>query len=237
MRIRCILLLFRSKELVTMLVRVWDAPTRLFHWVLAVLFVGLLVTSQIGGGAMVWHFRLGYGVLTLLLFRMVWGIFGGHWSRFSTFLVSPVAIWRYLRGQGKPLDSVGHNPLGALSVIAMLVFLALQVGSGMMSDDEIMNAGPLSRFVASEWVQNATFYHKFIGKFVLLGLLALHLLAIGFYAFHKRDNLVKPMITGDKALTIAAPNSRDSWPEWLRAGLIFLLCMGLVSGTVMLLNA
>lgn len=218
------------------LVRVWDAPTRLFHWALALCFVGLLVTSQVGGGAMDWHFRFGYGVLTLLLFRFVWGLLGGHWSRFSTFVVGPRLIWRYLQGQGQPQDGVGHNPLGALSVLAMLVLLAMQVASGLMSDDEIAAAGPLTRFVSSAWVGNATFYHKEIGKIILLGLVILHLIAIAFYFFRKRENLVKPMITGDKSVDFAAPSARDAWPERRRAAFIFLLCLALVSGAVIGLN-
>lgn len=218
------------------IVRVWDAPTRLFHWALVICVVGLGVTSQLGGSAMVWHFRFGYGVLTLLLFRFVWGLLGGYWSRFATFLVGPSAIWRYLRGQGRPQDSVGHNPLGSLSVVAMLLFLGLQVTTGLMSDDEISNAGPLTRFVSSAWVSNATFYHKNIGKFILLGLVVLHLGAIAFYYFRKRENLVKPMITGDKVIGFSAPSARDNWSDRRRAGLIFLLCMGLVSSTVIGLN-
>jgi len=218
------------------IVRVWDAPTRLFHWALVICVVGLGVTSQLGGSAMVWHFRFGYGVLTLLLFRFVWGLLGGYWSRFATFLVGPSAIWRYLRGQGRPQDSVGHNPLGSLSVVAMLLFLGLQVTTGLMSDDEISNAGPLTRFVSSTWVSNATFYHKNIGKFILLGLVVLHLCAIAFYYFRNRENLVKPMITGDKVINFSAPSARDNWSDRRRAGLIFLLCMGLVSSTVIGLN-
>ena len=185
---------------------------------------------------MVWHFRFGYGVLTLLLFRFVWGLLGGYWSRFATFLVGPSTIWRYLRGQGRPQDSVGHNPLGSLSVVAMLLFLGLQVTTGLMSDDEISNAGPLTRFVSSAWVSNATFYHKNIGKFILLGLVVLHLCAIAFYYFRNRENLVKPMITGDKVINFSAPSARDNWSDRRRAGLIFLLCMGLVSSTVIGLN-
>lgn len=218
------------------IVRVWDAPTRLFHWALVICVVGLGVTSQLGGSAMVWHFRFGYGVLTLLLFRFVWGLLGGYWSRFATFLVGPSAIWRYLRRQGRPQDSVGHNPLGSLSVVAMLLFLGLQVTTGLMSDDEISNAGPLTRFVSSAWVSNATFYHKNIGKFILLGLVVLHLCAIAFYYFRNRENLVKPMITGDKVISFSAPSARDNWSDRRRAGLIFLLCMGLVSSTVIGLN-
>lgn len=219
-----------------MMVRVWDAPTRLFHWALALCFVGLLVSSQVGGAAMEWHFRFGYGVLSLLLFRLAWGMLGGHWSRFSTFVVGPSRIWPYLQGRGKLQDDVGHNPLGALSVLAMLLFLAMQVASGLMSDDEIATSGPLVRFVSSAWVSNATFYHKEIGKFMLLGLVVLHLGAIAFYYFGKHENLVRPMITGDKALGFEAASARDALPERRRAALIFLVCAALVSGAVIGLN-
>jgi cytochrome b len=219
-----------------MLVRVWDAPTRLFHWALAFCFVGLVVTSQVGGMAMVWHFRFGYGVLTLLLFRMVWGLLGGYWSRFSTFVPSPSGLWPYLQGRGQAPECFGHNPLGALSVLVMLLFLGMQVASGLMSDDEIATAGPLVRLVSSSWVSNATYYHKDIGKPILLGLVALHLGAIAFYYFHRRENLVKPMITGDKSLAFPAQGARDGWPERRRATLIFLLCAAAVSSAVIALN-
>lgn len=218
------------------LVRVWDAPTRLFHWALALCFVGLVVTSQVGGAAMDWHFRLGYGMLTLLLFRFVWGLLGGHWSRFSTFVVGPLLIWRYLQGQGKPHDEVGHTPPGALSILAMLFLLAMQVATGLMSDDEIAAAGPLTRFVSSDWVSLATYYHKDIGKYILLGLVALHLGAIAFYYFRKQDNLVTPMITGDKSVPFEAPSARDGWSERSRAGLVFLACAALVGSVVTGLN-
>ena len=118
-------------------VRVWDLPTRIFHWALVASVIDLVITAKLGGDAMAWHFRCGYAVLTLLLFRMVWGLVGGHWSRFRSFLYSPATVLRYLRGQGAPEHSVGHNPLGSGSVFALLGFLLLQVASGLFSDDEI----------------------------------------------------------------------------------------------------
>ena len=126
-------------------VRIWDLPTRLFHWALAACIVGLVVSAKLGGNAMVWHFRLGHAVLALLLFRLVWGLVGGHWSRFAVFWVSPARLLRYVRGQVLPQDTAGHNPLGALSVFALLGAVALQVGTGLFSDDEIAFAGPLTR--------------------------------------------------------------------------------------------
>jgi len=219
-----------------MLVRVWDAPTRLFHWALVLCFVSLIITGQIGGSAMVWHFRFGYGVLTLLLFRVIWGMLGGHWSRFSTFVVGPRKIWLYLWGQADQHDTIGHNPLGGLSILAMMGFLIMQIASGLMSDDEISTSGPLVQFVSADWVSVATFYHKDVGKVVLLGLVVLHLSAIVLYYLRKRENLLKPMITGDKSIPFEVPSSRDAWPERRRAVLIFLACAALVSGLVFIFN-
>ena len=213
-------------------VRVWDAPTRLFHWALVVCFVGLVTTSQIGGGAMVWHFRFGYSVLTLLLFRLIWGVYGGYWSRFKAFVYSPNVLLGYLRGQTLPMHQVGHNPLGALSVFAMLFFLLAQVVSGLMSDDEIASVGPLVPFVSSTWVNYATYYHKEIGKVALLVLVVSHLCAIAFYYFRSHENLVRPMVTGDKLLSFAALSASDTIADRIRAGGIFVGCTALVSSAV-----
>lgn len=218
-------------------VRVWDAPTRFFHWALVVCVVGLVTTAQIGGAAMQWHFRLGYSVLCLLLFRLVWGFVGGYWSRFGSFLFHPAQVLRYLRGRSAPQVGVGHNPMGAISVFAMLFFLLLQVGSGLMSDDEIAATGPLVRHVSSEWVNLASFYHKNVGKFVLLALVATHLMAIVFYHVKKRDKLVQAMLTGDKALPFAAQSSDDSRSKRLLALAIFVVLVGLVSAVVSWIDA
>lgn len=207
-------------------VRVWDAPTRLFHWALVLCVLGLLVSAQIGGSAMAWHFRFGYGVLTLLMFRLIWGFAGGHWSRFSSFLYRPNDVMRYIKGKGDVSHSVGHNPLGAFSVFALLSILALQVSSGLFSDDEISATGPLAQFVSSAWVNNATFYHKEVGKLALLALIALHLGAIVFYFLRKQENLVKPMITGDKTLDFSAPSASDRVSDRLKALLIVMVCAG-----------
>jgi cytochrome b len=213
-------------------VRVWDAPTRVFHWALAVCVVCLVVTAQLGGAAMTWHFRFGYCVLSLLVFRLVWGFVGGHWSRFGSFLYRPGQIWRYVHGRGDATDSVGHNPLGAFSVFALLGFLSLQVASGLFSDDEIASAGPLVKFVSATWVGNATFYHKEVGKLILLALVVLHLAAIAAYFLQKGENLVRPMLTGDKALDFPAPSSSDQLADRVKAGIIILSCSALVYAAV-----
>jgi cytochrome b len=217
-------------------VRVWDAPTRLFHWLLAACVVGLVTSAQIGGSAMEWHFRLGYTVFSLLLFRIVWGLVGGHWSRFSSFFYTPGQILAYLSGRGDPNHSVGHNPLGAFSVVALLGFLFLQVGSGLISDDEIAAAGPLTRFVSGELVSTATYYHKEIGKLILLALVTAHLLAIAFYRIKKGENLVKPMLTGDKILDFEAKDASDRLSDRVKALSIVLVCAALIAGTVVWLS-
>lgn len=205
-------------------VRVWDAPTRLFHWALTVCVVAAVITAQIGGAAMDWHFRIGYTVFTLLLFRLIWGIVGGHWSRFSTFLYRPAQILAYIKGHKDPLG-VGHNPLGALSVFALLGFLALQVASGLFSDDEISATGPLVAFVSSTWVANATYYHAEIGKLILIALVTLHVLVIGLYFLKKRENLVSPMITGDKTLDNNVVSSEDHTRSRIKATLVLAVCV------------
>jgi cytochrome b len=198
--------------------------------------LGLLVSAQIGGAAMNWHFRFGYGVLSLVVFRLVWGFVGGQWSRFGSFAFSPATVLRYLRGKRLPEQEIGHNPLGALSVFALLLFLLLQVSAGLLADDEISNAGPLVKYASSVLVNNATFYHKSVGKFILLGLIVLHISAIAFHYFFKKDNLVTPMITGFKLSKIEIHDSEDTLRRRLLAAMIFGGCVALVYLLVFLLG-
>lgn len=208
-------------------VRVWDLPTRLFHALLAVSVVALVVTAKVGGNWMNWHLRLGYLVLALLLFRLLWGLVGGHWSRFSQFLYTPSQLWAYLRGHGSPHWSVGHSPTGALSVFALLAVLGAQVVSGLFSDDEIAFFGPLTRFVDGDTVGLATWYHKAVGQWLLLGLVGLHLLAIAYYRWVRHVRLVPAMVHGDKDLSPslgAVPASADGWHPRLLAALLAAGC-------------
>ena len=214
--------------------RVWDLPTRIFHWALVVCIIALVATGLLGGNAMLWHMRFGFAVLSLLLFRIVWGLIGGRWSRFVSFIYVPSTVLAYLKGAGKPEHSVGHNPLGAGSVFAILLFLLAQVGSGLVSDDEIATSGPLSKFVSNAVVSAATSYHKNVGKYVLLALVVLHIAAIVFYLLRKRENLVAPMIHGDKVLEHQFPASRDDAGSRTLAAVIFALCAGLVATGVKL---
>lgn len=205
--------------------RVWDLPTRLFHWALAVAVISLIVTGQ--AGIMEWHFRLGYTVLALLLFRLLWGFVGGRWSRFAAFLYAPRSVMAYLRGRAHPDHLVGHTPLGALSVFGVLAILLIQVCTGLVADDEIASAGPLTRFVSGVVVSAATGWHAVQGKWIVIALASMHVLAVLFHVAVKRHRLVRPMISGDKLVANggAAP-SRDDAASRLLALVLFVACAG-----------
>ena len=194
-------------------VRVWDLPTRIFHWALAVTVLTSIITAHVGGNAMQWHVGCGMVALILLTFRILWGLVGGRWSRFASFIYSPGTVLRYLRGQARADEhlDVGHNPLGSGSVFALLGLLALQVATGLVADDEIATQGPLNRLVSSETASQATGWHKDIGQWILVALITLHVAAIVFYKLKKGKNLVAPMVLGDKDLPASTPASADGW--------------------------
>ena len=205
--------------------RVWDLPTRVFHWLLAAAVIGLLATGL--GGIMEWHFRLGYTVLALLLFRLVWGFVGGRWSRFGAFFYAPSSLVAYLRGRAHPDHLIGHTPLGALSVFGLLGILALQVATGLVSDDEIAASGPLTRFVSGAVVSAASAWHTVPGKWIVIVLASLHVLAVLYYVLVKRHPLVRPMVSGDKLIAGgAAVPSRDNAGSRLLALAVFAVCAG-----------
>lgn len=205
-------------------IRVWDLPTRIFHWMLAACVVGLLLTANLGGNWMNWHLRLGYTVLSLLLFRFVWGLVGGHWSRFVQFFHGPSATLAYLSGQGRPEHLVGHNPLGAWAVFGLLGILLAQAGTGLLTDDEIAFYGPLVNQVSSSTVAWATTFHTAVGKWLVLGLVILHVLAIVLYRVLKQQRLTWSMVTGDKQVFQSLPQSRDTVASRLTALFVWGLC-------------
>lgn len=173
-------------------VHVWDLPLRLFHWLLLLAVTGALISVQLK--AMEWHGRFGLTVLGLLVFRLVWGFIGSTHARFASFAPGPASLVDYLRGRW---DGLGHNPLGALSVFAILAVLAFQAGSGLFADDVIAYTGPLRRAVSGDTASWLTGWHMRM-EYVIYGLIALHLGAIAFHELIKRERLVRPMITGRK---------------------------------------
>jgi cytochrome b len=211
-------------------IRVWDLPVRLFHWVLVALIVASVVTQKVGGNAMEWHFRAGYAVLTLIVFRLVWGLIGSRYARFSSFFPAPSTVTAYLRNtkQGLSEKYLGHNPLGSLSVIALLGTVLAQAISGMFANDDIASEGPLVKFISKELSDSFTWFHKDISANLLYVLIGLHVLAIAYYYFAKKKNLVTPMITGDQQVGFDAPAANDSAGMRLLAAVILALCAGAV---------
>ncbi len=216
------------------MVRVWDLPTRTFHWALAACVIASIVSARIGGNAMVWHMRLGYAVFTLLAFRLAWGLVGGHWSRFASFIYAPSTVVRYLRGESRPDEhhDVGHSPLGALSVFGVLALLTFQVATGLFADDEIATTGPLTSLVSGATSLALTKWHTGYGQWSIIALVALHIAAILYYLLAKKRNLVRPMFTGDKQLVALVPHAVDSARSRTLAALLLAACAGLVGWVV-----
>ena len=177
-------------------IKLWDLPTRIFHWSLVILIAAAIITGHIGGGAIDWHRKISLAILGLLAFRIAWGFAGSTYARFTNFFPKPSSVRSYLQGQWQ---EVGHNPLGAFSIFGLLALIALQVGTGLFSNDDIAFNGPLFSLISKELSDKLTGIHK-ISIIALYALIALHLAAIIFYAHIKKDNLVKPMITGWKEI-------------------------------------
>ena len=178
---------------------VWDIPTRIFHWLIVALVALSFVSSKIGGNAMQYHEWIGVTIIALLVFRVFWGFLGSRPSRFTDFVKSPAAVWRYAKGmvKGNSKTYLGHNPLGGWSVIAMLLVLMLQACLGLFANDDIITEGPLYLWVSKETSDWLTKVHR-LNQYVLMGLISIHLFAVAFHYFVKRENLLKPMITGIK---------------------------------------
>jgi cytochrome b len=173
---------------------VWDLPLRLFHWLLVICVTGSFVSAKIGGNAMVWHGRFGLVVVGLLVFRLVWGFVGSTYARFFQFVRGPAAIVAYLRGQW---HGEGHNPLGALSVLAMLGTLLLLVSTGLFANDDIAFEGPLYALVGKDLSDRVVGIHRLVEPLIIL-LVVAHLAAIAFYVRIKKETLIMPMVTGEK---------------------------------------
>ena len=178
-------------------IRVWDLPTRIFHWTLAGLAVFSFTTGKVGGTWMDWHLKSGYAILALVLFRLAWGVLGGHTARFARFVRGPVAFATYARDllARRPPTVVGHNPMGGWMVVLMLILLAAQASSGLFADDEIATQGPLAVKVSNALVSKMTSFHYYNG-WTLAAAVGLHVIAIAAYWLALNDNLVRPMWSG-----------------------------------------
>jgi cytochrome b len=212
------------------LVRVWDLPTRLFHWALTALIVMQYATGEYHVLDMRWHYWLGYATLALIAFRVLWGVVGSQTSRFVDFLRGPDVVLRHIHAYvyQNPQSSIGHNPLGGWSVLALLACVLVQAVSGLFASDEISEQGLFADHVSAKTMHLMTKLHSW-NQNLLLILIALHVVAVLLHLLLKHDNLIVPMFNGRKALT-AAPRLKfvSAW----RALLLLVVCAAAVAALV-----
>jgi cytochrome b len=178
-------------------IRVWDLPTRIFHWALATLVIFSFTTGKVGGAWMEWHLKSGYAIAALLVFRLAWGFAGSRTARFAHFLTGPRAALAYARetaGGRRPYTD-GHNPMGGWMVVFMLLALVVQASTGLFADDEIATQGPLAAKVSEALVARMTTIHKY-NEWVIVGAVALHVIAVATYQLHLKVDLIRPMLSG-----------------------------------------
>jgi len=186
-------------------IKVWDAPVRLFHWLLVALVAFSVSSGYLGGNVMRWHIWSGCAILGLLLFRLLWGFAGSTTARFAHFVRGPRAALGYARGllSRSPSHTPGHNPLGGWMVVLLLLCAALQAATGLFSNDDIATEGPLYGKVSKATSDAITAVHQ-ANAVVLLVLIGLHVAAVLYYLWFKRENLLRPMLTGVKRVPAGA---------------------------------
>ncbi len=213
-------------------VMIWDLPTRLFHWLLAALVVASFASGKIAGNAMVYHEWCGGAILALLLFRAVWGFIGSTPSRFRTFLSGPSTVFRYaLTLLRRDADQhLSHNPLGGWSVMAMLLVLLIQAGTGLFANDDIATEGPLYKWVSKAASDRLTSVHR-LNQDVIIFLAAVHVAAVLFHLIYKKENLITAMITGKKSWKGSPKAEMTPAPVW-RAALAAAVAAGAVYSLV-----
>jgi cytochrome b len=223
-------------------VQVWDLPTRLFHWALAALVLSAWVSYEFAedlrDSTLVWHRANGLAVLILIVWRLLWGIWGPPTARFASFVRSPATALAYARALagGRAARYLGHNPLGALMVLALLATVAIQAGFGLFAtDDNDLVGGPLHRLVGEAQNVRAARLHGFVFNFVLLPLVALHILANALYAFGKKEPLIQAMVTGRKPAAPYADAADAAPPSHTRTGSLVraLACLAAAAAIVL----
>ncbi len=190
-------------------VPVWDAPIRLVHWLMVVLIAFSWWTAE--NGNLEWHRYSGYAVLGLLVFRLYWGVFGSEAARFRTFVKGPRTIWAYVRGTASPPVTPGHNPLGAVSVIVLLLLLIAQVTLGLFAVDiDGIESGPLSHLVSFDTGRACAEVHETMFNW-LLAFIGLHIAAVLYYQLFRRQNLIAAMIHGSRKVPPGTSTSLARW--------------------------
>lgn len=180
--------------------KVWDLPVRFFHWSLVSLFIAAYITNALGTNYFTYHLWCGYAIIVLVSFRIIWGLVGTYHARFSNFVRNPIATAKYAISVVKKTDKhyLGHNPLGAIMVVALLLIILIQAVTGLFTNDEIFNTGPLYAYISDEFSLKLTSLHRQLFYWIL-GAVLLHIAAVLIHVFFKRDNIIKAMLTGKKS--------------------------------------
>lgn len=206
---------------------VWDLPVRIMHWGLALAVLGSFLSQKLEGDYFRYHVWCGYAVLALAATRVLWGFVGTRHARFASFVRGPRAIARHVRallGGSAEAACTGHNPLGALMVVALLALLLVQALTGLFANDQIMNVGPLFGYVSAATSERLTSVHARLEGWIL-GVIVLHVIAVFAYLLVRRENLLAAMVTGRKAAALVPEREAiDGSRLWLAALLFATVC-------------
>ncbi|MBJ7538673.1 cytochrome b/b6 domain-containing protein [Marinomonas transparens] len=202
---------------------IWDWPVRISHWLMVILFTGLIITGKVEADYVQYHFYMGYGLSAVIIARVLYGLYGSRYALFSQFVKGPKVVFRYAKSlmMGKPKHYLGHNPLGALMVVALLVALSVQWGSGLFTSDEVFWFGPFNALISEDLSSQLASIHHLLPN-ILLALVAMHLLAVLYHELCFKERLIMAMIHGRKATYASVPAVKT--PRW---GVIFSLLIGL----------
>ncbi len=215
-------------------IKVWDLPVRIFHWSLVLLFIGAYATNKLGPDWFKYHLWCGYGIIVLVSFRLIWGLVGTYHARFINFVSDPITTLKYatrfFSGDHKP--HTGHNPLGAVMVVILLLTMLVQAATGLFTNDEIFNVGPLYSYISNELSLQLTSLHRQLFYWIL-GAVLIHVLAVLYHVLFKRDGIVKAMFTGNKSgIHLADEPAIKSSRLWL-AVVIILILSGILAWLVL----
>jgi cytochrome b len=213
---------------------VWDLPLRMFHWLLVLSMVASYTTAKLGFDWMQWHFYLGYFTIGLVVFRLLWGLFGPRHARFTSFIRRPSAVFLYLKGMFSrtSVRTIGHNPVGGLMVLLMLILVGIQATTGLFTTDDVVWSGPYYPAVSGGTASTLSTIHN-INFNIILAAVGVHIAAILFYGLYKRQNLVVPMLHGHLPATLVPEREAISNSQLVKALVISLVAAAFVYWLVM----
>ena len=206
---------------------IWDLPLRIFHWSFAVTILASWYTAEQGADLVEIHIQLGFVALALIVFRVLWGLIGPKHARFSQFVPSPKALFAYLRKSKTDKTTPGHNPLGAMMVILMIVLISAQAISGLFINDDVFSSGPYYGSISNELEKIMRFLHHNTFDFMIAAI-GLHLAAVAYYWRVKKQNLVLPMITGKKSAEQVKAVDAIPHSKIILACLVAACCVGFI---------